>query len=285
MNVKFFSFLLMLFLGLSLGFTSCSSDDDDDEDKTENIDEESDTVGALKEALLIGAATASTELGKDGGYLNDSIARIALPEEINSFFETIGKLQQSKAGDSLLNIEGISVDDLENTMTTLINKASEEAATKAVNVFKTIIVDMNISDEESILFGENNAATKYLYNNSFYDLQSAFKPTITESLSNVSFDGYNVNQAWETVTTQYGYLMDCESLGGNDAMLELKLVDPDSYNKIINMKSLEIDLADYVTEKALNGLLYKIANKELDIRTNAASRTTDLLKNIFGKLD
>ncbi len=51
------------------------------------------------------------------------------------------------------------------------------------------------------------------------------------------------------------------------------------------MKSLEIDLADYVTEKALNGLLYKIANKELDIRTNAASRTTDLLKNIFGKLD
>jgi hypothetical protein len=71
--------------------------------------------------LLIGAATASTELGKDGGYLNDSIARIALPEEINSFFETIGKLQQSKAGDSLLNIVGISVDDLENTMTTLIN--------------------------------------------------------------------------------------------------------------------------------------------------------------------
>jgi hypothetical protein len=58
MNVKFFSFLLMLFLGLSLGFTSCSSDDDDDEDIDGNIDEESDTVGALKEALLIGAANS-----------------------------------------------------------------------------------------------------------------------------------------------------------------------------------------------------------------------------------
>ncbi|MCK9156512.1 MAG: DUF4197 domain-containing protein [Paludibacteraceae bacterium] len=263
----------------------CSSCDEGSVGNLDNLFSNDDTVGALKEALTIGATTASTELGKEGGYLNDSLVRIALPQETNTLFDIIGQLQQSPAGNLLLNAVGIS-DNLENTMTTLINKAAEDAAPKAVNVFKTAITGITIADGESILFGANNAATTYLQNKTFTGLQSAFNPTITESLSNVSFGGYNANQAWEAVTTQYNKLMNAkESTAGNAAMVALQLADSDSYNKISSMQGLETNLADYVTDKALDGLFSKVANKELDIRTNAAARTSDLLKDVFGRLD
>ena len=45
------------------------------------------------------------------------------------------------------------------------------------------------------------------------------------------------------------------------------------------------DLDDYVTKQALAGLFNMVENKELDIRTNISSRTTDLLKKVFAKQD
>jgi hypothetical protein len=38
-----------------------------------------------------------------------------------------------------------------------------------------------------------------------------------------------------------------------------------------------------VTQKAVDGLFVKIGQEEANIRTNPAARTTDLLKNVFGK--
>ena len=42
------------------------------------------------------------------------------------------------------------------------------------------------------------------------------------------------------------------------------------------------DLAGYVTTKATNALFDQIALEERDIRTNFASRTTAILKKVFG---
>jgi hypothetical protein len=41
------------------------------------------------------------------------------------------------------------------------------------------------------------------------------------------------------------------------------------------------DLTAYVTEKALDGLFYKIGLVEQEIRKNPAARVTDILKKVF----
>ena len=49
------------------------------------------------------------------------------------------------------------------------------------------------------------------------------------------------------------------------------------------MGKQSVDLDDYVTNKALDGLFVMIGEEEKKIRTNPAARTTDLLKTVFGK--
>jgi hypothetical protein len=43
-----------------------------------------------------------------------------------------------------------------------------------------------------------------------------------------------------------------------------------------------VDLDNYVTEKALDGLFVKLAEEERRIRENPAARSTELLEKVFG---
>jgi hypothetical protein len=45
---------------------------------------------------------------------------------------------------------------------------------------------------------------------------------------------------------------------------------------------LNLDLDGYVTEKALDGLFYMVAEEERKIRHDPAARVTKLLKDVFG---
>jgi hypothetical protein len=49
------------------------------------------------------------------------------------------------------------------------------------------------------------------------------------------------------------------------------------------VKSEDLDINKYVVGKALDGLFYMLAQEERKIRKNPAARTTDLLKEVFGK--
>ena len=55
------------------------------------------------------------------------------------------------------------------------------------------------------------------------------------------------------------------------------------YEQVPLMQSKSLDLDDYVTRKALDGVFYMVGQEEKQIRTNPAARTTDLLKTVFGK--
>ena len=57
----------------------------------------------------------------------------------------------------------------------------------------------------------------------------------------------------------------------------------DKYNAVPLVTKVNPDLTSYVTEKAIDGLFLQIAQKEEDIRTNVASRTTPLLQKVFAK--
>jgi hypothetical protein len=57
------------------------------------------------------------------------------------------------------------------------------------------------------------------------------------------------------------------------------------YNSIPLTTNVNPDLTDYVTNEALSGVYTMIAIEEKEIRNNVSSRTTDLLRKVFGLQD
>ncbi|NNE29122.1 MAG: DUF4197 domain-containing protein [Saprospiraceae bacterium] len=135
-----------------------------------------------------------------------------------------------------------------------INHAAEDAATKAKPIFVSAIREMTFQDATSILMGEKNAATQYLNKATRAKLYAEFQPVIVNSLNKFGAIDY-----WA------------------DAV--------NTYNKIPFVKKMNPKLDDWVAQQALNGLFSMVEKKELDIRKNVTSRTSDLLRKVFAKQD
>jgi hypothetical protein len=57
------------------------------------------------------------------------------------------------------------------------------------------------------------------------------------------------------------------------------------YNKIPLVTKINPDLANYVTQKAIDGVFHEIAGEELNIRRNISARSTPLLQKVFAYAD
>lgn len=134
------------------------------------------------------------------------------------------------------------------------NRGAEKAAKEAAPIFVTAIKSMTINDAMGILLGDQEAATSYLKSSTLQQLNSRFTPVIDRSLKEV-----NATKYWNDVIVRY--------------------------NKIPFVQKVNPDLTSYVTEKALDGLFKMVAKEEIKIRENVSSRTTDLLKKVFGYAD
>lgn len=136
----------------------------------------------------------------------------------------------------------------------VLNQAAESAVVEAKPIFVSAIKNMTFNDAMGILKGDNLAATTYLKNNTFSALQTAFSPKVEASLSKVGAD-----KVWTNIIEQY--------------------------NQIPFVKKVEPNLTSYVTAQTINGLFTKVGDKEKEIRTNVAARTTPLLKSVFALQD
>ncbi|HNF28748.1 MAG TPA: DUF4197 domain-containing protein [Chitinophagaceae bacterium] len=156
--------------------------------------------------------------------------------------------EAKKVQDALSKIPGGSkyVEDAILSM----NRAAEDAAKSAAPIFINAIKNMSFADAWEILKGSDSAATKYLKQQTSKPLTDAFRPIIDKSLAKV-----NATQHWNTVFS--------------------------TYNKF-SFKKINPDLASYVTEKALEGIFYQLAQEELKIRKDPIAQTTNLLKKVFG---
>ncbi len=142
---------------------------------------------------------------------------------------------------------GGQIDQLEVAM----NRAAEEAAKEATTVFSDAIRNMRPADVYAVLNGGQHAATQYLREQSEGTLRRRYQPIVQSRLQSVNAYGHyqELVRAWN----------------------RLPLVQP-----------LSVDLDDYVTEQALNGLFTVLAEEEQRIRTDPAARTTELLRRVFG---
>ena len=134
------------------------------------------------------------------------------------------------------------------------NHAAENAATKATPIFIDAIKQLSITDAINIVNNkQQDAATQFLKRTTTEQLVKLFKPSIKDAL-----DKIGATQIW------------------SDLMGE--------YNKIPFHGSVNTDLPDYVTRKAIDGLFYMIAKEEATIRQDASARTSALLQKVFGNI-
>ena len=210
-------------------------------------------VAGLKSSLNIGIEKAVGKLGVENGFFNDAALKLLLPPEAKSITNNIKLIP---GGQSLLNKTVLS-----------LNRSAEDAVKEATPIFKNAILKMSITDATGILFGKENAATEYLRQNTYNQLKAAFAPKVKASLGKPLVANVSTDQTWSAL---------CSSYNG---------VANTGAGKISGMKSVNVNLENYVTEKALDALFTKIAVEEKAIRTDPAARVNDLLKTVFGQLD
>ncbi|MES2730484.1 MAG: DUF4197 domain-containing protein [Bacteroidota bacterium] len=131
-----------------------------------------------------------------------------------------------------------------------LNRAAEDAASSSKPIFVKAITSMNVQDAMGILRGEKNSATQYLKRTTTPDLTAAFSPVIQTSLDKV-----NATKLYADLIT--------------------------SYNKIPLVKKVNPNLAEYATQKAIDGMFTLVEGEEANIRANPAARTSELLKKVF----
>lgn len=133
-----------------------------------------------------------------------------------------------------------------------INRGAEDAVGYAKPIFVDAIRSMTLSDAIGLIRNGDTSATHFFREKTTSKLLAAFRPVIESSLNKVD------------ATKYYGDMVS-------------------KYNNFpTTFKKLNPDLTSYVTQKATDALFNLIAKEELNIRTNFAARTTDILRRVFG---
>lgn len=151
-------------------------------------------------------------------------------------------------------LRSVGLNSLADNVILSINRAAEDAAKEAKPIFVAAIKQMTITDATNILLGNKDAATQYFKRVTTAQLMEKFKPVISNSLSKVGATRY-----WTDAAT--------------------------AYNKVPLVKPVNTDLANYVAEKAIEGMFIQVAQEELKIRNNIGARSTTLLQKVFGYAD
>jgi hypothetical protein len=193
-------------------------------------------IAGLKQALQVSTGKAVALTGRPDGFLKNEAIKILLPPKL----ETIGR------GLRMLGM-GAKVDELEVGM----NRAAEQAAPQAKQIFLAALKKMTFEDARHILTGGDTAATDYFKRTSSGDLTTAFTPIVHRSMEHVG------------VVEQYNQVI--KSAPGGSALAG------------------EVDINKYVVGKTLDGLFYMLGEEEKKIRKDPAAQTTALLKEVFGR--
>jgi len=194
------------------------------------------TVSAgLREALQVATEKSVNLTGRPDGYFSNAAIKILMPE----------KLQTVEKGLRMVGY-GPQVDEFVLSM----NRAAEQAAPAAKQIFIDAITGVTFDDAKKILSGGNTSATEFFKAKTTEKLTAAFRPVVDRTMSQVG------------VTRQYQELM-----GRFDA--------------IPFARAQTFDIDGYVVNKALDGLFHVVGEQETLIRTNPAARTTALLQEVF----
>jgi hypothetical protein len=198
-----------------------------------------DIAEGLRQALNLGIEQQVSKLASEDGFFRNELVKILLPEELQKVDKAL---------------RDVGLDNLADEGLKLLNRAAEDAVSKATPIFVDAVKRITFNDARNILLGSDTAATEYLTGATRSPLYEKFLPVISNSFEEVGAD-----RIWANIIARY--------------------------NGLPFTNDVNPDLADYVTGEALEGVYTMIALEEKQIRNSVASRTTDLLKRVFALQD
>jgi len=164
---------VVIFLGVALTLTGCASLESgslgDLLSGTESLDEQT-VADGLREALTIGTQRAGDQLSAEGGFAEDPILRILIPEEVEGVTS---------------RLRSIGLDDQVDAFETRMNRAAEAAAGEAFDVFAGVIRSLTIQDAFNVLNGPPDAATSLFKARASDELRERFLPVVENSMQEV----------------------------------------------------------------------------------------------------
>jgi hypothetical protein len=135
-----------------------------------------------------------------------------------------------------------------------MNHAAEAAVPEAAPIIGDAIREMTVADAKTILNGPDDAATQYFRKVSETRLKEKMLPIVKQATEKAG-----VTAAYKNFTTKAGFMA-----------------------SFLQKERLDVD--QYVTDKAFDGVFKMIAVEEIEIRKNPMARSTDLLKKVFGSV-
>ncbi len=135
--------------------------------------------------------------------------------------------------------------------TTTLSSAAEKTAVQSIPIFVQGINRMSFSDAMRIVKSGGSSATDYLRVSVGTELRKGITPTMQSAL-----DEYKLNEQWNKIAKPI------QSITGN---------------------KLNLDLANLMAGMVSEAMFRKLAAKEIEVRSNAAARTTPLLQKVFSR--
>jgi len=200
---------------------------------------------SLSNSEIIDGLKEALRIGTDS-----SIVRLS---KVDGFFSNaaIKILMPEESKKVERTLRNIGMSSLVDKAILSMNRAAEDAASGVADIFLNAIKGITISDGLSILRGNDHAATDFLKKATSAQLKEKMAPVIKSSLDKVHATEY-----WKDVFEVYN-----------------------RYSR----QPVNTDLTAYVTERAMDGIFYSIAEEEQLIRKDPQARVTDLLKKVFAQ--
>ena len=134
-----------------------------------------------------------------------------------------------------------------------MNRAAEAAVPEAKKLFVDSIRKMSVQDAKGILAGGQTSGTEYFKRTTSDPLRAKFLPIVKKATAKVGL-ARTYNQYAEK-GAQFGLV-----------------------------KKEQANLDDYVTQKALDGLFYMVAEEEKKIRQDPVKAGSEIIGKVFGAL-
>ena len=161
---------------------------------------------------------------------------------------TIFPQEVSKALNTL-NMLGLTTEV--DRFTTTLSTAAEKSATASVPIFVKSISNLSFIDAIRIIKNGGTSATDYLRSNAGDTLRRSLAPVMKATIAE-----YKLNDQWNKI---------------------MKPVQAIMGNKV------NVDLSNLMAGLVAESMFRKIAEKEVQVRSQAAARTTPLLQQVFSR--
>ena len=150
-------------------------------------------------------------------------------------------------------MRGVGMGKYADELILTMNRAAEAAVLEAKKLFVDAVKKMSVQDAKGVLTGGQTAGTEYFKRSTTDQLKAKFLPVVKNATAKVQLaEKYN---QYAQKGVQFGLV-----------------------------KKEQANLDDYVTQKALDGLFYMVAEEEKKIRQDPVKAGSDIIRKVFGAL-